>query len=234
MHDAAYVFERFDEGIANFTKKEWRYSLKILRDRLPLINMEDIRLPFGRYLGKMLEFFVCEKGTNRSEMLAHYLHAIGTNDHGVLGALWLLSNFEKGATRPRELENYLSALAISFHNHIIFKHLRENNVNRINFKSFPIPFLLAFCDTAQIWGRRTRETKEGVKTQLVNIELSGQQITLTLFYATDVVSNIPDSIDIQGKDGIFKSSEYEFKLRFFGGKKWPVPGVVDIDTKQFY
>lgn len=231
LHDAAYVFERFDKGIDNFTRKEWGYSLKILQDRLPLLDIVDKKLPFSRYLGEMLEFFTCRKGTNRSEMLPHYLDAVRKNDHGVLSALWLLGKFEKRKEGIQQLENYLSALAISFHNPIIFKHLKEESQLKIHFESFPIPFLLAFCDTAAIWGRRTKEMEKDVKIQLVNIELSAPKIILSIFYAGEM----QPSIDVQDKDHYFKSSNYQFEIKFFGGDKWTQSKAVKlIVTKSFY
>lgn len=231
LHDATYVFQKFDEGVDNFTKREWGHSLKILGDRHAFIDVLDKRLPFGRYLGEMLEFFKCKSGTNRNEILPYYLDAVRMNDHGVLSSLWLLGKWseEIGAITKRQLENYLSALAISFHNRIIFKYLKENSQHRIYFESFPIPFLLAYCDTAQVWGRRTKEMEKDVKIQMVEIELSDKIITLSLFYS----GKMPPFIDVQDKDNFFKSSKYQFRIKFYGGEKWPKP-VKQIDVKSFH
>ncbi|MBT9143337.1 MAG: hypothetical protein DDT32_01611 [Syntrophomonadaceae bacterium] len=221
LHDAAYVFQKFNEGIDNFTTKEWDYPLNILPNGTPLLKVDDNQMPFGKYLAEMLEFFASKNETNRCHMLPHFLQAIRVNDHGVLGALWTLNKFGKEASRQRILENYLSALAISFHNRIIFEHLREGaeKENRINLETFPIPFLLAFCDTAQIWGRRTKEMQENVKAQLFAIDLLDNQITLRLFYASKVVGNIPTSIEVQGINNVYKSSPYKCEIEFFGGEK---------------
>lgn len=240
LHDAAYVFQKFNEGIANFTAREWGYPLNILPNGTPLLKVDDNQMPFGTYLAQMLEFFASENETNRCLMLSHYLQAIRMNDHGVLGALWMLNKFEKDASLERKSENYLSALAISFHNRIIFRHLREEaeKEKRISLEKFPIPFLLAFCDTAQIWGRRTKEMQEDVKAQLLDIDLSDKQITLKVFYASKVVGNIPSSIDVQGINNVYKSSHYKCEIKFFGGEKPDTANMENpgrgIDRVSFY
>jgi len=235
LHDAAYVFEKFNEGMANFTKNEWGYSLKGLSNMQQFLDLGDKDMPLGKYLGKMLEFFGAKNEINRSEMLSHYLHSVKMNDHGVLSALWLLGKFENGSTLSRDLENYLSALAISFHNPIIFKNVKEGGQFRVTFESFPILFLLVFCDTAQNWGRRTM-AEDYVKTQLVKIDLLQKQIKLTLFYATPFHNKLPHSIDVQDKEKIFKSADYEFGIDYNGGEEWDNPHTpfIEIDKKFFH
>jgi hypothetical protein len=221
IHDAAYVFERFGKGMANFLKEEWGYTFAVEPSGLELLEK---KMPFSGYLGKMLEFFMCQKPTNR-DTLPHYLDSIiKMDDHGVLSALWSIEKFAKGMTSLRITESYLTALAISFHNPNIFKNLKEGSEGGISFESFPIPFMLAFCDTAQIWGR-TREIQEDVHPELVDVEFKDKEIRFKLFYKTPFPDKVPtrqyirDRL-VQEKDVFFRSSIFKFIIEFYGAGKW--------------
>lgn len=224
MHDAAYVFERFGEGTVNFLGEEWGYPFTVEPSGLQLLGKEK---PFGRYLANMLSFFKCKESTNQEDVLTCYLDSIvKLSDHGVLSALLAIEKFSSGMQELRIIECYLSALAMSFHNPNIFKNLKEGRVSGISFESFPIPFMLAFCDTLCIWGR-TREIQQDVHPELLDIEFNDKkkEITVKLFYKTPFPGKIPTSQVIrkwlvQDKDVFFRSSTFKFMIEFYGGKEW--------------
>lgn len=221
MHDIAYIFEskRFTEGINNFLREEWGYEFGAGLNGEKLI---DIQKPFTRYLSEMLGYFKCEKSTNHQEVLPYYLDSMTKmNDHGILSALWLINKFSKDQPVTRIAECYLSSLAASFHNSNIFRNLSEDNQDGISFESFPIPFILAFCDTIQIWGR-TRETQVDVHPWLLDAEFNANEVKFKVFYKTLFPSKIPVRTQIrnrlvQDKDVFFRSSKSRFTIEFYGG-----------------
>ena len=226
MHDAAYIFEfrRFCEGMGNLFKDEWGCQFTFESSGPQFLYREK---QFSQYLAKMIGFFRCEKPTNNQEILRYYVDSIiNMNDHGVLSALWLLEKLAKKDVPPvRAIECYLSALSISFHNPNIFEHLSEDNQEGISFESFPIAFLLIFCDTLEIWGR-TIETKENVYPELVDITLDDKELNCKLIYKTTYPDMVPTQEElsrnlIQSKDAHFRSSIYRFKIEFYKGEEWP-------------
>lgn len=236
IHDTAYVFERFGKGMANFFKEEWGYSFAIEPRQLGL-QLLDKKMPFSGYLAKILEFFMCEKPTNRGNILPCYLDSIiKMYDHGVLSALWSIEKFAKEMPDERITECCLSALAMSVHNANIFTKLKEGREAGISFESFPISFMLAFCDTLQIWGR-TREIQEDVHPELVDVEFSKKEIRFKLFYKSPIPAKIPTPSYIkkrlvQEKNEYFRSSEFKFIIEFYGEKVWS-DDLIPIDTVTF-
>jgi hypothetical protein len=126
--------------------------------------------------------------TNKTELLKNYIQAIEDNqDHGVLGAILLINLYMKiikdnydgchNVVSSRIVELYLAALAISMHNSCTYKTLKESSEKRyISFDSFPLEFLLMYCDTAQEWGRKKEVDKvfydapvlESIKIDLID------------------------------------------------------------------
>lgn len=234
-HDAAYVFERFGTGMANFLEEEWEYPFSVEPKGLGL-QLVDKNMPFSGYLVKMLECFICKKPTNR-DVFPYYVDSIiKMNDHAILSALWLIEKFAKGMPNQRMIECYLSALAVSFHNINIYRNLKEGPKAGISLESFPIPFILVFCDTLQTWGR-TREIQKDIYPELLGAEFNSNEIKFKILYKTNIPDKIPKRQDIrdrlvQEKNTFFRSSKFKFIIEFYGGKKWS-KNLAPIDTVTF-
>jgi len=216
-HDTAYILEKFNIGISGFLTRLFgqQVAFKIGGSQLLLIDDaknsdKDKTGNYAEHLNNLLKYFDRGKQTN-PDLLPYYLNSIiRMNDHAVYSALLLIQYFAGEGNIERLRECYIAALAISFHNSSIYEHLFENGRPGISFESFPFGFLLAFCDTAQIWGReesigeqrvkekRSREshgretngTKENmgeqqyVKQKLLGVEFNKNEIICKVLFET--------------------------------------------------
>lgn len=170
-HDYAYILEKIDNELSNFFEDVlgYRFTVEFNWEQLLVKESE-----FPKYLNYMVKFFSSEKETNPGTLLRNYLDSIiKRHDHGVLSAL-LLINYNSRATQKRLNECLYAALAISLHNKTVYENLTEANKRRISFESFPIAFLLAYCDTAQSFGRL--EGRDHVESSIYPVRFSGIEI----------------------------------------------------------
>ena len=235
-HDYAYILEKIEVELESFFKEFLGYSFKIEFDWKSLLTTNT---EFTNYLINFVKFFDSEIGTKqdvirRQDILRrNYLDSIITkHDHGVLSAL-LLTNYTEGLKEKRYYEYMCAALAISLHNEPMFKNFTEKN--KIWFESFPIAFLLAYCDTAQTFGRL--EGKEHVESSKYPIKFSGirveknknksmqkPRIVYKLEYLCEQLNKNPteDKIKIWAKNvnNVFQSGDCHFEIEYYkkGGK----------------
>lgn len=225
-HDFAYILEKLDSELGNFFDQLLGYRFNVKFDWEELLTSGN---DFSKHICDLLKFFSSKRGTNTDQLLQNYLNAIiKSHDHGVLGALLLINSSTKIPYRNTN-ECFYAALAISLHNYDVSKNLKEiQSINKaepsgISFESFPIAFLLAFCDAAQSYGRL--ETKNGVESSKQPIEFFGidivanEKVTYKLAY-TDR-SNYPTKEEIKKWDKIsevFKSLEYSFVIEYYKSK----------------
>jgi hypothetical protein len=236
-HDYAYIFEKIEEELNSFFKDVLGYSFTVKFNWEQLLTRNT---KFPDYLNQFINLFDSEKGTkqdivNRQNILRrNYLDSIIINhDHGVLSAL-LLADYTKDLNEKRFYEYMCAALAISLHNKSVFKDLTEQN--QVLFESFPIAFLLAYCDTAQTFGRL--EGKEHVESSQFPIKFSGikveknknyleskVKIVYKLEYLCEQLNQIPTAgqINIWAKNvnNVFGSEKHHFEIQYCrkGGKE---------------
>jgi hypothetical protein len=223
-HDFAYILEKLDERLGKLFENLLGYPFSVKFD---WENLLTDKTAFSMHICDLLRFFMSKNGTNTDQLLQNYLNAIiKSHDHGVLGALLLIHSSKKITYRNIN-ECYYAALAISLHNPIVYKSLREGECRNnkestaISFESFPIAFLLAFCDTAQTFGRI--ETKGGEETNDYPVKFLGidivenEKVIYKLAY-TDK-TKIPTAKNIEdwahGVNQIFKSFEYSFVIEYY-------------------
>jgi hypothetical protein len=173
-------------------------------------------------------------------LLQNYLNAIiKIHDHGVLGALLLIKSSEKIPNRNFK-ECMYAALAISLHNPDVYKDLKEGDGSNkaksigISFESFPIAFLLVFCDTAQTFGRL--ETKDGVEASQYPIKFFGidinknEKVTYKLAYLDS--KKVPSAEQI--KDWAHSSNEYFTSLKYSFIIEYYEPNKRDLICALYY
>lgn len=222
-HDFAYILEELDDALANFFDKLLGYRFVVKFDWEKLLTDEK----HSKHICDLLKYFSSKKGTNTDMLLQNYLNAIITyHDHGVLSAL-LLTYISEDIPYRNINECFYAALAISLHNTKAINGLREGECinkaesNGISFESFPIAFLLAFCDTAQSFGRL--ETKKGEKVDYYPSKFFGIDIVenekVTYKIAYDRKGKIPDDKIIKDwanrSNKIFRSFEYSFVIEYY-------------------
>jgi hypothetical protein len=155
-HDFAYILEKLDTELQNFFEHLLGYPFNVKFDWENLLTDKN---SFSKYICDLLAFFSSPKGTNAEQLLQNYLNAIiKVHDHGILSALLLINSSKRTTYRNRN-ECFYAASAISLHNPEVYGSLSEGEcisqgrLIGISFESFPMAFLLAFCDTAQSFGR---------------------------------------------------------------------------------
>ena len=75
------------------------------------------------------------------------------NEHGVMGALNLISSSQQMNRKTLATGIYPAALAISIHSSPLWSELVEHGLFPISVEKFPLVFLLLLCDNIEEWGR---------------------------------------------------------------------------------
>lgn len=230
-HDYAYILEKIDKELTSFFKDVLGYSFTVKFNWEQLLTRSS---KFPNYLNQFVNFFDSGVGTkqdilNRQNILRrNYLDSIiKSHDHGVLSAL-LLTEYTKDSKEKRFYEYMCAALAISLHNEPVFKDFTEKN--KVLFESFPIAFLLAYCDTAQAFGRL--EGKEHVESSKFPVKFSGIKIEKNknhsntrvrviykLEYLCEQLNKIPTEDKIikwaKNVNNVFESINYNFEIEYY-------------------
>lgn len=225
-HDFAYILEKIDDEISGFLKNVLGSPFSVKFNWEQLLKEES---KFPNHLFNLVKFFVTETGTNQDTLLANYLDAIiESHDHGVLSALLLINN-NSSSTQKRVNECLYAGLAISFHNHKIYEKLTEGYKSEILFESFPIAFLLAYCDTAQSFGRLEKKNNKRINDYpvkfsdiIVNKETTITYVTYKLKYTDSKIRKTPTAEQIRkwanGVNKHFKSKSYCFEIKYYNNQ----------------
>lgn len=207
FHDICYLFERFETGIADFLKSMLNVNIPVRVDwsRILCKGFENSEVSnpkdsegskYASYLHNIILLFKSidiKKRTNRIESFGAYIQAIlEKNDHAIFSALYLIELYENLPDNQKdtitEVEFYLAALAIAIHNGI-YKHLMMGEKFQLSFESFPLEFLLIYCDLVQEWGR-TVKTNEGFDATnspiLEKLIINDKKVLCILFYPTSI------------------------------------------------
>jgi len=181
FHDIAYIFQQYDKTMQKFISDNLLADIPVHIDWGVILSSSKSKVSYINTMTELTKFFTSPEEcvepntktnayhkmqTNKTELLKNYIQALEDNqDHGVLGAILLINLYMKiikdnydgnhNEVSSRIVELYLAALAISMHNSCTYKTLKESAEKRyISFDSFPLEFLLMYCDTAQEWGRK--------------------------------------------------------------------------------
>jgi len=229
-HDYAYILEKMDAELSEFFENMLGYPFSVKFNWEQLLKEES---NFPGYLIQLLKYFVTPKGTNKETLLRNYLDAIiETHDHGVLSALLVREYYSK-STERRINECLYASLAISLHTRNVYKNLMEGNVRRLSFESFPIAFLLAFCDTAQSFGRLEKKGgKELLRypVKFSDIAVEDKNVIYELLYTSDRPLEVPADPEIftswaDEVNNVFRSDKYCFDIKYYkrkGDAKEPI------------
>lgn len=237
FHDICYLFEEFEDGIATFLEKMLKMKIPIKVDWASILynvtdNDKDYSYKnsegskYAKYIQNMILLFKSmdkKERTNRIESFGTFIQAIlGKNDHAVLSALYLIDQYESlhgdQKNHVKEVEFYLAALAISIHNGI-YKYLMMGQEYQLSFESFPLEFLLIYCDLIQEWGR-TKRTKAKIFSSkdspiLEKLDIMGnEEVSCTLKYNND---DHPSRCELQNYADVIKTrlrSKIRFKVKY--------------------
>jgi hypothetical protein len=233
FHDVTYIIQEYNKGIGDFLNELLNIDFSILIDWSKMFSDE---FKYTHDLIKITNMFTSTKGnTNKHNLLSRYFQAIEfKQDHGVISALLLMKqllryNIEEanerdtsaGMKNASTVEVYLAALAISMHTAYVFHELQEGSSTKLSFESFPLEFLLVYCDTAQEWGRKKKVDGGTIDGPILRaITLEETRICTELEYPTENAPSVSTLKRlIQEKTECFCSSDCSFSLEyhFIGG-----------------
>lgn len=218
-HDYACILKKMDKELEVFYNDVFGNSFGIKSNLDQLLRKER---DFTIYLSYLIKFFSSPKGTNSDVLLRNYLDAIiKSHDPGILSALLLIHNYNsKVGHEIRDVCLY-AAFSISIHTKKIYENLTEGNMTGISFESFPIAFLLSFCDTAQSFERIGK--RQDYHVRFSDIKFSDNRIIYELECLVENGKKIPspDTIEVWANKAhnAFKSSEYFFDIEYYEVKE---------------
>lgn len=200
-HDITYAAEKGPSWLAGFIKGRLEFDIRAYQDWGPILsdtdNIDAIdklssrfesknekrRLFFRTWLNKQIEKW---------------------HDHGVLSAILLLRDAFKWNLDEEMV--YDCGLAIALHNYhkalsgdrelIKNGELKEDEspackLGSLAIKDYPLAFLLAFCDTAQEWGRPSSKQTTNYCTY-EDVEIDMKEIFILLKYNLDEFKKIKE------------------------------------------
>ncbi|MEW6601826.1 MAG: hypothetical protein AB1499_12715, partial [Nitrospirota bacterium] len=203
LHDMAYPVEKIDKWLDAFLKIMF-YSLSKPKDNKKFLSYIDLGQGLDdihHYILNRLEGMLIKRleveDSKKPAIIGAFRNAFhNSKEHALFGAVMLLT-IEKNAIR--EPIFWEAALAISLHH--TFRGALNNMKELFEFEKFPLPFLLAYCDLVQEWGRLPEVGSNGYSLdemqsrRLFKIERSNDIITCALAYNLEsyyrAVSNRP-------------------------------------------
>jgi hypothetical protein len=150
-HDIAYPIQKAEDWTTKFPQKMLDIDLEVNGrfDWTPLIkkrsNIESMERLTDDFLQRFDNGLNFENRVNFRKWFNEQL--LEMNDHGALSSLSLLSYDWKKPDKQIALN---AALVVLLHNYCKASH---PPFGQLKISDFPLPFLLAFCDAAQEWGR---------------------------------------------------------------------------------
>lgn len=223
FHDHAYIFEKIQKELGNFFESTFNEEFNIY---LNWDQMLKTKSKFPTYLTNLQSFFSKQEGTNPDAIIKNYLDSIiNTHDHGVLSALLLLNYYSEYKNINPNHGNIkddclYAAFAISVHNR--YENLMEDNLMQISFETFPIAFLLSFCDIAQSFGRLGK--RQEYPSKFLGIDFLNNRIAYKIEYLEGKKIPTPEKIEEWAKNAhnTFKSNEYFFSVENYDSNKKPI------------
>ncbi|MDD2665814.1 MAG: GAF domain-containing protein [Methanocellales archaeon] len=163
-HDLCYPLERFDDWIGIFISTFFSTEKKLVGD-IELTKLAGEALP---YIDRWAEF--CGQSMKIGSDLVNslkskFLDKMGERDHGVLGALSILSK--------NVMNNEIilpASIAIASHKKML------SDFPDITFEDSPLVFLLNYCDMVHEWGRCKDVGFEEELRLLEKLEISPKNI----------------------------------------------------------
>lgn len=226
FHDICYLFQEYKVGIEKFIKDILKKDVPVNFEWHKVVqspfNNKDDQPNYASYLQKLCDFFVSIEGKNtqQNQLLTNYYKAILSHqDHGVFSSLYLIENLifmNKSIDTHVVAEAYLAGLSISLHNSIVFSGLEEGSEFEISFESFPLEFILIYCDILAEWGRERREKKGKELITLKGPELENFEYNESNFTFKGVLNyKEPPHFLRKDIDEIIKKRKSVFKAKIF-------------------
>jgi len=196
-HDITYVAEKGPNLLEGFIKEKLGFNIRAYQDWMPVLTNED-----NVFAIDTLSLKFESKDWDRQRAFRTWLQKlIEKHDHGVLSAILLLNDARKGKWLNKDMFEECS-LSIALHN---YHKAPASTLGSLKIKDYTLAFLLAYCDTAQVWGRpaKGQTTNYSVYYDDVRVDKDKNEIYILLRY------DLNNFIKIKRKMGITFSSKTE-------------------------
>jgi len=225
-HDFDYAVEKCEDWMKEFFKQFLH-----IQDGVPvLLNLEGVVVR-DDFFSKLRD--ICATiNYDLDDCMVRFIFekAVLERNHAALATLSLLNRFENNNLLTKPATNQ-AALAVFLHEETIWKAFcgrgdcknpwevmlaKEPIMVNLAFDSLPLAFLLAYCDTAQEWGRVGRNY-EIAKPQFVDITLSEQEVSV-LIKVEDDASFDDKRREIQRLKRFLKDDRFRLAIQLRTGK----------------
>lgn len=195
-HDFNYPIEECKTWMANF----FQQNLHISENELFMLRLEKV-VVIDEFLSKMQDLCAAI-GCSLDDCILRFIleRAAVERNHAVLGALTLLKKFQ-GITQIAAPALGHASLSILLHDPRNWQCFRKEAsvehsfdwecsfsnkdlIPKLTFHSYPLEFLLTFCDEIQEWGRVGRGYLE-TEPRLEHIEVSQQEVLIHISVKDD-------------------------------------------------
>lgn len=238
-HDITYIAQKGPDWFREFFYKQFKFDISASDDWRSILTDQDSKDAIN-----MLAMGFSDNPEN--QRLFRWwidLMLLERRDHGILSAIYLLK-----ILRPMRIlsnrDKTECGLAIALHNYHQAtidsnSNAPELSLRRLPANKFPLAYLLAYCDTAQEWGRSTERIPYTNHVSLEGLyldNLNGWCIKLKY----DLVKYHQSSGNKQTKKDsrdeivrIFESNLAKLKDRWFGNHKFSIVAhIYDIEETQ--
>lgn len=207
IHDVTYTAEKCPEWLSAFIERRVGVKINISQDWSVLLEKPEIVTAVDNLISTFSKFDYNNSGkTDRKINFRAWLNRqlLIWKDHGVLSAVILLvdnNNWKLDSEMISEC-----ALAIALHNyHMSFMDDKSEDpaklIGKLEIEKYPLPYLLAYCDNAQEWGRPDiRNHNIKITYEGIDIDENQKKIQITLKYDITDAKAKEDEIITKEKD----------------------------------
>jgi hypothetical protein len=240
FHDFAYILQEFDKGMSNFLHNLLGYRF---RARLNWWQLLRKKSPFPNNLVNLVRYFLGQDAIDPLRLLPDFLWSItGKIDHGVAGALLLMEKLGECAPVKKRRDCHIAAASICLHNEDIYRNLEEAANGWIPFETLPFAHILAFCDTAQCWGRTARVTdknEEYVQPKFHDIKYDEgmKHMCCEVLYTSEILKKIPNHGTLskwtKGRPGFFRSRHFSFVIKYLKDIQGTISPISELKFEKY-
>jgi len=218
-HDITYAAAKGPEWLSAFIQKRIEVLISVSQDWSPLMEKEDVISALESQASTFFDFDSNTDKTARKLTFQSWLNKqlLIWKDHGVLSAVVLLLDSKNWQQKLDDKMVNECALAIALHNyHIALSGERERGstdderpatkLGSLNIEDYQLAYLLAYCDTAQEWGRPSiRRTNLNITYDGVKVDKKNKNLQIFLEY--DVTNGTDDTVRGEERKRIEKLQE---------------------------
>jgi hypothetical protein len=250
FHDFAYPLQLYDDFVSRYVKEclstvgDWRF-LSLKDDYTEFSFSSEVEHIIASLANCFTGEFEGEAGVNNSNVIRQFFYReiTETKNHGLVGSLGLLKRFRNNPKVDFKNVVLPAAVAISVHDLAVCQRLHGIGLdtedeyislaqklaplNKLDFETQNLAFLLILCDNIQDWGRHFKDAERETPLKEANIRLkdlifnSGRIIIQMYFNDTRESRKFMKDKDeiLSGLEKLLKVSGIEFVIEYWDREK---------------